>query len=214
MQQNNGFSDPNNNNFFAQQQNVYGIQQQQRMNNQQGGVAPFFQGQGGPQQGVPMQQGHQFPPQFHPQQHQNPHQLPRQDSSNIPIDIDTPSSPSNDHLAPESVNLEFINQSNMGAVESAADFFNNMRLGDDPFNGPAYTSSISAFSPQIWGEKMDALRASSTQHAQTLTTKQRWEQEAIDMHNNAWRFVNEQRKAYGVCGCGNNVSYSYLYILI
>lgn len=117
----------------------------------------------------------------------------------------------NEEVKPENVALEFVSHSSIGAgVDSAADFFNNLRIGDDPLEGPGYTSSISTFNPLLWAEKMDSLRASSVQHASTLTTKQRWEHEAIDMHNGVWRFNNEQRRATGLCGCGNNVVYSYL----
>jgi hypothetical protein len=116
----------------------------------------------------------------------------------------------NEDVRPENVALEFVNQSSIGAgVDAAADFFNNMRIGDEHLDGPSYTSSISAFNPLLWAEKMDGLRASSVQHANTLTTKQRWEHEAIDMHNGIWRFNNEQRRATGLCGCGNNVVYTY-----
>ncbi len=112
------------------------------------------------------------------------------------------------------IQLEFITHPNLGeAVDSTADFFNNLRIGDAPIEGPAYTTSISAFTPQIWEERMDALRNSSVQHAHTLTTKQRWEKEAIDMHNGVWSFVNEHRRATGVCGCGNNVVYTYLLVV-
>lgn len=117
----------------------------------------------------------------------------------------------NEEVRPENVALEFVSQSSIGAgVDSAADFFNNMRIGESPLEGPVYTSSISAFNPLLWAEKMEALRGSSVQHANTLTTKQRWEHEAIDMHNGVWRFTSEQRRATGLCGCGNNVVYSYL----
>lgn len=123
-----------------------------------------------------------------------------------------PPNPFDEDVRPENVALEFVTQSSIGAgVDAAAEFFNQMRIGDDPFDGPAYTSSISAFNPQIWSEKMEGLRSSSIQHAHTLTTKQRWEHEAIEMHNGAWRFITEQRRATGVCGCGNNVTYSYPY---
>jgi hypothetical protein len=116
----------------------------------------------------------------------------------------------NEEVRPENVALEFVSQSGIGAgVNAAADFFNNMRLGDEHLEGPGYTSSISAFNPLLWAEKMDGLRASSVQHASTLTTKQRWELEAIDMHNGVWRFNTEQRRATGLCGCGNNVVYPY-----
>ena len=112
-------------------------------------------------------------------------------------------------VGPENVALEFLSSVGAVGVDSAADFFNNMRISDDPLEGPGYTSSISAFNPLLWAEKMDNLRGSSVQHANTLTTKQRWEREAIDMHNSVWRFNNEQRRATGLCGCGNNVVYTY-----
>lgn len=158
---------------------------------------PHFGGNHPPNQPPPPQtqsQGGERPPLSSPQLPPNP------------FDVNE-----NDNVRPENVALEFVTQSSIGAnVESAADFFNKMRIGDDPFEGPAYTSSISAFNPQTWAERMEGLRGSSIQHAHTLTTKQRWEHEAIEMHNGAWRFIPEQRRAVGVCGCGNNVTYSYL----